>query len=164
MIVATGVAGVGFVAVYPHEIMQLLLCNVTLRETRQTKRNNGRAAAASAATARTRLWRVRATAATVGQRHLKKAEESRPVNCGPRDRGVIEVRRRWNNAIGALRGGMPARRAHLFTICLVRSRGLAEPRHRRRQTSDDNRDDRLGRGGHVVSNRSRESPRCFTVS
>lgn len=55
-------------------------------------------------------------------RHLKRAGESRPVNCGPRDRGVRRDRGAtwWNNAIGALRGGMPVRRAHLFTICLVR--------------------------------------------
>lgn len=55
-------------------------------------------------------------------RRLKKTGESRPVNCGPRDRGVRRDRGAtwWNNAIGALRGGMPVRRAHLFTICLVR--------------------------------------------
>jgi hypothetical protein len=38
MIVAMGVAEVGFVAVYPNEIMQLLLCNVTLRETADKKK------------------------------------------------------------------------------------------------------------------------------
>jgi len=52
-------------------------------------------------------------------RHLKRTGESRPVNCGPRDRGMRRDRgaTRWNNAIGGLRGGMPVRRAHLFTIC-----------------------------------------------
>jgi len=54
-------------------------------------------------------------------RHLKSSGESRPVNCGPRDRGVKRDRgaTRWNNAIGTLRGGMLVCRAHLFTICLA---------------------------------------------
>lgn len=76
----------GFVAIYPNEIMQLLWCNVTLREATD-KKNNGRRCQSGWRC--TRLWRT----AAVGERHLKRAGESRPVNCAPRDRGVIEVRR-----------------------------------------------------------------------
>lgn len=71
--------------------MQLLWCNVTLRETTdKKKKNNGRRRSRRCQSGWrcTRLWRT-----ATEKRHLKRAGESRPVNCGPRDRGVIEVRR-----------------------------------------------------------------------
>lgn len=123
------------------------------------KRNNGR-----------RRGGVRAYGAYERRRpldrHLKRAGESRPVNCGPRDRGVRRDRgaTRWNNAIGALRGGMPVRRAHLFTTCLARL--LARESWTKRQTFD-NRDDRDTGAVESVSQIDREcgseSPRSDSV-
>lgn len=89
-------------------------------------------------------------------RHLKRAGESRPVNCGPRDRGVRRDRgaTRWNNAMrGSSRrnAGTPRPSFHDLSRTLARSRVLDDATNGRQlERSGHNR------GGIDVSNRSRE--------